>query len=164
MKNKTREIKFGRAAIIVSIAVILMIVFTYFILIYNNQNSAKQTGEVMINQVSGVLEKNRSAEKTLLASLKDDYIIRAKTVSYIMEHHPGAEYNIDELNIIAELMGIDEIHIFDEMALYMPEQFRSIMVTVSIQESKSDISCLCWGIKPCQCVRTLLPTPQKKEI
>ena len=114
MKNKTREIKFGRAVIIVSIAVILMIVFTYFILIYNNQNSAKQTGEVMINPVSGVLEKNRSAEKTLLASLKDDYIIRAKTVSYILEHHPGAEYNIDELNIIAELMGIDEIHIFDE--------------------------------------------------
>lgn len=114
MKNKSKEIKFGRAIIMVSIAVILLMVFTYFVLIYNNQDSAKKTGEVMINQVSGVLEKNRSAEETLLASLKDDYIIRAKTVSYILEHSPGAENNIYELNKIAELMGIDEIHIFDE--------------------------------------------------
>lgn len=112
--NKTKEIKFGRAVIMVSIAVVLLIVFTYFVLIFNNQNSARKTGEVMINQVSGVLEKNHSAEETLLASLKEDYIIRAKTVSYILEHHPGAEYDIDELNKIAELMGIDEIHIFDE--------------------------------------------------
>ncbi|MGN1090683.1 MAG: GGDEF domain-containing protein, partial [Huintestinicola sp.] len=52
--------------------------------------------------------------ETLLASLKEDYMIRAKTVSYILEHHPDAEYNIDELKKIAELMGIDEIHIFDD--------------------------------------------------
>lgn len=114
MKNKSKEIKFGRAVIIVSIAVILLMVFTYFVLIYNNQNSSKKTGEVMINQVSGVLEKNRSAEETLLASLKEDYIIRANTVSYILEHSSGAENNIHELNKIAELMGIDEIHIFNE--------------------------------------------------
>ncbi|MGN0316552.1 MAG: GGDEF domain-containing protein [Lachnospira sp.] len=114
MKNITNKIKFGSAVIMVSIAVILMIVFTYFVLIFNNQNSAKRTGKVMINQVSSVLEKNRSDEENLLDSLKEDYIIRAKTVSYILEHHPGAECDIDELNKIAELMGIDEIHIFDQ--------------------------------------------------
>lgn len=114
MKNKTKNVKLGRAVILVSIAVVLMIIFTYFVLIFNNRNSAMKTGKVMINQISGILEKNRSAEETLLVSLKEDYIIRAKTVSYILEHHPGAEYDINELNKIADLMSIDEIHIFDE--------------------------------------------------
>ena len=114
MKNNTKEVKFGKAVITVAAATVLLIILTYLVLIYNNENNAKKTGEVMINQVSGILEKNQSAEETLLASLKDDYIIRAKTIAYMLEYHRSAEYNADELNKIAELMSIDEIHLFDE--------------------------------------------------
>ena len=114
MKNRKKGINYSRAVIVVSIAVVVLIIFTYVILIFNNQSNVRKTGEVMINQISGILEKNRYAEKTLLASLKDDYIIRAKTVSYILEHNKGAEYDIDELNKIAEMMDIDEIHVFDK--------------------------------------------------
>ena len=114
MKNNTKKIQFGKAVIFVSIAVILLILLTYFVLIFNNLNSARKTGEVMLNHVDGILKRNHSVEQTMLASLKEDYIIRAKTVSYILDHHPGAEYNVKELDKIAELMGIDEIHVFDE--------------------------------------------------
>lgn len=114
MRKNEMGVKFGRAVLTVSIAVILLIIVTNSVLIYNNHKSTEKTGEVMINQVSGILEKNRYAEETLLASLKEDYIIRAKTVSYILDHHPDAVESIDELKKIAELMSIDEIHIFDD--------------------------------------------------
>ena len=113
MKNNTKHIKFGRVAIIVVAATVLLIILTYVVLVYNNENNARRTGEVMVNQVSGMLDKNRSVEETLLASLKDDYIIRAKTIAYMLEHNTAAEYDTDELKKIAELMSIDEIHLFD---------------------------------------------------
>ncbi|MGN0597905.1 MAG: GGDEF domain-containing protein [Ruminiclostridium sp.] len=114
MKNKTKEFRFGKAVISVAAAALLVLILTHLVLTYNNESNAQKTGEVMINQISGILEKNRSAEETLLASLKDDYIIRAKTVAYMLEHHENAEYDIDELKKIAALMSIDEIHLFDE--------------------------------------------------
>lgn len=114
VKNNTKSIKFGRVVLIVTAATLLLIILTYFVLVFNNENNARITGEVMVNQVSGMLEKNRSVEETLLASLKDDYIIRAKTVAYMLEHNSAAEYDINELKKIAELMSIDEIHLFDK--------------------------------------------------
>lgn len=114
MEKKTKEIKFGRARIAVLTTVVLLTVFTYFVLQYNYQQGIDKAGEVLINQVSGVLEKNASAEETLLASLKEDYVIRARAVSYVLENQPDIEGDVEELLVIAELMGIDEIHIFDE--------------------------------------------------
>lgn len=113
MKNNTSHIKFGRVVVCVAAATALLVILTYIVLVINNENNSRRTSEVMINQVSGILEKNRSVEETLLASLKDDYIIRAKTVAYMLEHNAAAEYNVGELKKIAELMSIDEIHLFD---------------------------------------------------
>ena len=100
--------------LIVTAATVLLVVLTYFVLVFNNENNARRTGEVMVNQVSGMLDKNRSVEETLLESLKDDYIIRAKTVAYMIEHNAAAEYDVNELKKIAELMSIDEIHLFNK--------------------------------------------------
>ena len=112
--KKSKTIKFGKVVIIVTAATVLLVILTYFVLVFNNENSARRTGEVMVNQVSGMLDKNRSVEETLLESLKDDYIIRAKTVAYMLEHNAAAEYDINELKKIAELMSIDEIHLFNK--------------------------------------------------
>ncbi len=114
MKGNTKEIIFGKVVIMVAMVVILLVIFTYMALIYNNTRNAQKTGEVMLNQMIGVLEKNESAEDTLMESLKEEYIIRAKTVAYMLEHHPEAEHSVEELSKIAELMSIDEIHLFDE--------------------------------------------------
>ncbi len=114
MKNNTKELRFGNAVITVSLAVLLAVLFTYIVLVYNNESSAVKAGEVMINQVKGVLEENRRSEEALVLSLKEEYIIRAKTVAYMLEHNADAEYSVEELSKIAELMSIDEIHLFDE--------------------------------------------------
>ena len=39
--------------------------------------------------------------------------MRAKAVAYIINANPDAENNVDELKKIANLMSVDEIHLFD---------------------------------------------------
>lgn len=114
MKRNTKEVKIGKIVIMAVLIVLLLVFFTYMVLIYNNKINARKTGEVMLNQMCSVLEKNQSAQDTLMESLKEEYIIRAKTVAYMLEHHPEAEYDVEELCKIAELMSIDEIHLLDE--------------------------------------------------
>lgn len=114
METGTKEIHFKKVVTTIAFVVLLLVLFTAMVLIYNNERSAKKTGEVMLNQMSGVLAKNQSAQDTLLESLKEEYTIRAKTVAYILEHYPEAEYDTQELRKIADYMSIDEIHLFDE--------------------------------------------------
>lgn len=78
----------------------------------NNKNTAK-TSEVLVDRVVNVIEKNEENEKDMIASLKEDYIVRARAVAYIIDAKPEAEENVEELKKIAELMSVDEIHIFD---------------------------------------------------
>lgn len=61
-----------------------------------------------------VLDKNESSEERFVKSLKDDYIVRVKTISYIVDAKPEVEYDIDELQKIAFLMSVDKIHFIDE--------------------------------------------------
>lgn len=114
MKSDTKETSFGKTVAVVAIVVILLVVFTYMILNDYNEKNARKTGQVMLNQMIGVLEKNESAEETLLESLKEEYIIRAKAIAYILEYNTEAENDTEELSKIANLMSIDEIHLFNE--------------------------------------------------
>ena len=81
---------------------------------YVNDKNAYQTSKVLVDRVITVLNKNDESRDELIESLKDDYIVRAKAVSYIVDAKPRVEYDVDELQKIAELMSIDEIHLFDE--------------------------------------------------
>lgn len=72
------------------------------------------TSNVLLDRVIAVLDKNESSEERFVKSLKDDYIVRAKAISYIVDAKPEVEYDIDELQKIASLMSVDEIHFIDE--------------------------------------------------
>ena len=78
----------------------------------NNRNISKMS-EVLLDCVVNVIEKNEQDEKDMIASLKEDYIVRAKAVAYIINANPEAEKDVDELKKIAKLMAVDEIHLLD---------------------------------------------------
>lgn len=69
--------------------------------------------EVLLDRVVNVIEKNEDNEKNMITSLKEDYIVRAKAVAYIINANPEAEKDVDELKKIAKLMAVDEIHLLD---------------------------------------------------
>ena len=56
----------------------------------NNRNISKMS-EVLLDRVVNVIEKNEQDENDMIASLKEDYIVRAKAVAYIINANPEAE-------------------------------------------------------------------------
>lgn len=78
----------------------------------NNKNTAKMS-EVLLDRVVNVIEKNEENQDDMTSSLKEDYIVRAKAIAYIINAKPEVENDVDELKKIADLMSVDEIHIFD---------------------------------------------------
>ena len=98
MKNKRRFA-------LVSVAVIVVALFLEAgILKYVNDANAYRISKVLLDRVVTVLDKNDQSEEELIESLKDDYIVRAKAVSYIVDAKPQVENDVEELQKIAKLM------------------------------------------------------------
>ncbi len=100
--------------VLAGLAIALLMGIEYLSMMSASTNQAYQTGTVLIDQVKNVLTTNEEKEQALVDSLKEEYIAKAKAVSYIIDNNPRTETDIAELIRIATLMSIDEIHIFDE--------------------------------------------------
>ena len=104
-----------RKILILSITIVAVaLILETCILRYVNEKNAQTTSNVLLDRVIAVIDKNESSEKQFVKSLKDDYIVRAKAISYIVDAKPEVEYDIDELQKIASLMSVDEIHLIDD--------------------------------------------------
>lgn len=104
-----------RKILILSITIVAVaLILETCILQYVNDKNAKTTYNVLLDRVISVIDKNESSESEFVKSLKDDYIVRAKAISYIVDAKPEVEYDIDELQKIASLMSVDEIHFIDD--------------------------------------------------
>lgn len=102
---------------IVTLSIVIIVIALLLeasILKYVNDRNAYRTSKVLIDRVITVLNKNDKSKNELIESLKDDCIVRAKAVTYIIDANPEIECDVDELQEIAKLMAIDEIHLFDE--------------------------------------------------
>ena len=86
--------------------------------VINNRNF-DNTSLLLLDRVVDVIENNEQNETALIDSLKEDYIIRAKTVAYIIDAKPEAEHDVKELNKVASLVSVDEIHLFNKKRRYL---------------------------------------------
>lgn len=104
-----------RKILILSITIVAVaLILETCILQYVNDKNAQTKSNVLLDRVIAVIDKNESSESEFVKSLKDDYIVRAKAISYIVDAKPEVEYDIDELQKIASLMSVDEIHFIDD--------------------------------------------------
>lgn len=104
-----------RKILILSITIVaIALILETCILKYVNDKNAQTTSNVLLDRVIAVIDKNESSESEFVKSLKDDYIVRAKAISYIVDAKPEVEYDVDELQKIAGLMSVDEIHFIDD--------------------------------------------------
>lgn len=113
-KKKKRKNKILKIVCLL-IFVIVTAVFLEAVILYTvNNKNVYQTSKVLLDQVVDIIDKNQKNEDGMIQTLKEDYIVRAKAVSYIIDAKPEAEKNTTELKKIADLMSIDEIHIFNK--------------------------------------------------
>ena len=100
--------------IAIAFSIALLLGIAYVVLTNSAREQAYRTAAVLADQVESILKSNDQKEASLTASLKENYISKAKAVAYILDKNPEIELNIAEQIRIAKLMSIDEIHIFDE--------------------------------------------------
>lgn len=103
----------GRVIGIVSLFMIVLLILQALMQSYSNRKHFYQSADSSINQINEILMSNDEAESSLMVSLKDDYIVRAKACSYIIENCNISEQDVNEIRKIAELLEVDEIHLFD---------------------------------------------------
>lgn len=111
-KRRTGSFHVEITVLIVTIMLLLLVIQGYF------QNNAKKDGaersaEILLTKVQDIIENNEEDEEKMIASLKEDYIIRAKAASYMVEKDAGVEQDIKELKKIAGFLQVDELHLFD---------------------------------------------------
>lgn len=106
-----------RLAALAVAVIVVALMLEAGILKYVNDKMTYRTSEVMLDRVLTVLEKNDQSEADMIESLKSDYIVRARAVSYILDAKPEAELDVDELQRIAKLISVDEIHLLDQTGM-----------------------------------------------
>lgn len=116
MGNEKQKSDKKRRKIIPLLIVIIVfaLVIEAGVLYYVNNRNANNTSTLLLNQVTDIMNKNQKNEKDLIGSLKEDYIVRAKAIAYMIDAKPEAENDEKELQKIADLMSIDEIHLIDQ--------------------------------------------------
>ena len=92
----------------------LFLFLNFFLQIRLGISNVRQQANLVIHQMKEVLDENEKNLEELMQSIKEDYIIRAKVASYTIENDIVDESDIDELQKIAKLLQVDELHLFDE--------------------------------------------------
>ena len=110
IKKKNLLIAWG---ILVILAIISLVVLQYFNFSEYNRIRAFQSSQLMISETKKIIAENEADKENLQRLLKEIYLEKAKTASYIIDSRPQAANNISELRRIARALGVDQIHIFD---------------------------------------------------
>jgi len=103
----------GKVIGLVSFFMIVLLVLQGVIQLRTSQRHFYQSADTSINQIREILRRNDEGQRSLIDSLKDDYIIRAQACSYIIENSSVPEDDVQEMKKIAKLLEVDEIHLFD---------------------------------------------------
>lgn len=112
-EKRIQRKRWGKIIGLVCVIIIFALLLQRAILNNVNSRNANKTSKVLLEQVISIIKKNEANEKEMIRSLKENYIVRAKAVSYIIDAKPEVENDKEELKKIAKLMSIDEIHLFD---------------------------------------------------
>ena len=110
-KNKT----LFAILLVVIMAALYGVSFAVLVRLANHHYS--DSAEVISHQIGDLIRSNENEKAELQASLKEEYISKAKALAYILEKDPALEADYDELCRVSALLGIDEVNIFDHDGL-----------------------------------------------
>ena len=103
-----------RLSAIILATTFLTLTINFCIQIDNAKDNMIQSSKLKINQIKEILKKNDEDLSVLTDSLKEDYTIRAKAAAYVIQHRPEIISSQQEIEKIAALLQVDELHIFDK--------------------------------------------------
>ncbi len=96
--------------------VLIVLIMAFYIVLDINaeKERAVDTAHESFTQIESIIEANAQDKLKVEKEYKESALMSAKAVAYILENNPDAVSDVDELQKIAELCELEEIHIFDE--------------------------------------------------
>lgn len=110
MKEKIQK----TLAVFILAAFFLCTIVNYILQMYAAQRNMVESSQTLFRQVEQVVQQNNAELYAITQDIRTTCILRAQATAYILQHHPEKIEDYEELQKIAELMDIDEIHIFDK--------------------------------------------------
>ena len=98
-------------ALVYSVLLILFFVMAYM-LFHSRSIASLEAGKSVIEKLYVVVERNKESIREYNETLKDEFIIRANSVSYIIENNKEYEGDTEKLKELSDALMVDEIHLF----------------------------------------------------
>ena len=101
------------AAIITS-AILLILLINFLFMLRSLESQQLSTFLTKSGQVMHIMENNSDELAELNRNLDTDYLTRAKAAAYVMDHHKEISMDVQQMQYLAELLNVDELHVIDE--------------------------------------------------
>lgn len=99
---------------IASIIVVGVLIITFISDVLAEQNHEVKLSERMFYQIEHLLNDNEKDLKKIVQNYAEECLAKAELVTYMIENTIDFDYQIEEFREIADLVDVDEIHLFDE--------------------------------------------------
>ena len=100
--------------LIMSASIVAILIINFFINMYSLESQQLTTFNTKIDQIIHTMENNQRELDSLKANLDEDYLTRAKAAAYVVDKNPEVIESVSELQNLAKLLDVDELHIIDE--------------------------------------------------
>lgn len=102
------------AVMIVTIAILILFAGNSVVTLFSVKRQQYHTFSSKIDQIIQTMKNNDKEIEAINANLDADYVTRAKATAYILEHNEEVFQRVAELQRLARLLDVDEIHVTDE--------------------------------------------------
>lgn len=102
------------AVMIVTIAILILFAGNSVVTLFSVKRQQYHTFSSKIDQIIQTMKNNDKEIEAINANLDVDYVTRAKATAYILEHNEEVFQRVAELQRLARLLDVDEIHVTDE--------------------------------------------------
>lgn len=103
--------------IIITTAIFLILFINFLFSMHMLENQQYDTFYAKTEQMIHTLENNQEELSLLRESLDEDYLTRAKAAAYVLDRQPEVSLNVSEMQYLANLLNVDELHVIDEKGI-----------------------------------------------
>ncbi|MGI6200095.1 MAG: diguanylate cyclase [Christensenellales bacterium] len=103
-----------RLSLIIIATLLFSLGLNYFLQIHSVRADMVQDSLERFWQIGQVLDQNEAESEQIQRDFKNNCLIRAKAAAYIVQYRPEIIGDQREMDKIAELLQVDEFHLFDQ--------------------------------------------------
>ncbi len=113
MRNLKRIVfmNLQKLSIAMMVLILLIAVLLQVLMI---QDQTKENAQATFAQVAQILQENKQELAEVEAAYRDTCLNNAATIAYIIQHNEGIIGDVEQFRMLAWMLEVDEIHIFDD--------------------------------------------------